>query len=182
MARRINSENEYRLKVNLKSSPPLRFHHGLYEVHLPVTDVNRAIDFYVGKLGFELGFRGTESSALLSYTDGSTRWMLGVFRVDSVIRHKDADWHHISFRVAEKDVDQMVPYLCERGIEPVHPPRAPIQGPMNEPIVHGWMPAAAVFFKDPDGHLLEFIADLAHAPRPDFLYRPLSEWRALREE
>jgi lactoylglutathione lyase len=48
---------------------------------------------------------------------------------------------------------------------------------MTEPIVHGWMPAAAVFFKDPDGHLLELVAELSDAPRPDVLYRPLSEWR-----
>ena len=35
------------------------FRHGLYEVHLPVTDVDRAIDFYVEKLGVELGFGGS---------------------------------------------------------------------------------------------------------------------------
>ena len=158
---------------------PRRFHHGLYEVHLPVIDLDRAIDFYVGKLGFELGF-GTRggSSALLLYTDEETRWMLGLFRVDTVV-HRRAAEYHISFRMAEKDVDSMVPYLRDRGIEPVHPPSAPVQGPMNEPIVHGWMPAAAVFFRDPDGHLLELIAELTDAPRPEVLYRPLSEWRAL---
>ena len=72
----------------------------------------------------------------------------------------------------------MIPYLRERGIEPAHPATSPLQGPMDEPIVHGWMPAAAVFFQDPDGHLLELIAELSDAPRPDFRYRPLSEWRA----
>lgn len=157
----------------------MHFHHGLYEVHLPVTDVDRAIDFYKGKLRFELGFgeRGG-SSALLLYTDGDMRWMLGLFQVDAVV-HRQAAEYHISFRVTEEDVDRMVPYLRERGIEPVHPPRAPVQGPMNEPIMHGWMPAAAVFFKDPDGHLLELFAELPDAPRPDVLYRPLHEWRTL---
>ena len=159
--------------------PTNRFHHGLYEVHLPVTDLHRAVEFYVEKLGFELGFRRGDSNALLMYAEGSTRWLLGLFKVDKPVEHKGAGWHHISFRVTEEDVDKMVPFLRERGIEAEHPPRAPIQGPMSEPIVHGWMPAAAVFFKDLDGHLLEFIAELADAPRPDFLYRPLSEWRAL---
>ena len=161
------------------ASSSVRFHHGLYEAHLPVTDMDRAIDFYVGKLAFELGFGGKgESSTLLLYTNGETRWMLGLFRVNTVV-HRHAAEYHVSFRVAEEDVDRMIPYLRERGIEPLHPPTAPVQGPMNEPIVHGWMPAAAVFFKDPDGHLLELVAELTDAPRPEFLYRPLSEWRSL---
>jgi lactoylglutathione lyase len=155
----------------------MRFHHGIYEVHLPVTDLDRAIDFYVTKLGFVLGFgeRGG-SSALLLCTDGHVRWMLGLFRVDTVVHRQSAEYH-ISLRVAEEDVDGMIPYLRERGIEPLHPPTAPVQGPMTEPIVHGWIPAAAVFFNDPDGHLLELVVELSDPPRPDFLYRPLSEWR-----
>ena len=165
--------------MNGKTSPSMRSHHGLYEVHLPVTDLDRAIDFYVEKLGFELGFgeRGGPS-ALLLFADGDARWMLGLFQVDAVAHRHPAEYH-ISFRVAEEDVDRMVPYLRDHGIEPVHPPTAPLQGPMDEPIVHGWMPAAAVFFRDPDRHLLELIADLTDEPRPDFVYRSLSEWRAL---
>lgn len=154
------------------------FHQGLYEVHLPVSDLARSVDFYVEKLGFELGFgRPGGASALLLYTDDQTRWMLGLFQVDAIV-HRHAAEYHISFRVAEEDVERMIPYLHERGIEPVHPPTAPLKGPMNEPIVHGWMPAAAVFFRDPDGHLLELIADLSDAPEPDFSYRPWSEWHS----
>src|SRR5688572_8640704 len=86
------------------------FHHGFYEVHLPVTDVDRAIDFYVAKLGFESGFRKSESGALLLYSEGDMRWMLGVFRADTAadaaVRRQ-----HISFRVAEEDADRMIPFL-----------------------------------------------------------------------
>lgn len=159
--------------------PSNHFHHGLFEVHLPVTDVERSIDFYTEKLGFKLGFgRRGGTSALLLYADGDTRWMLGLFQADTVVHRRPAEYH-ISFRIAENDVDQMIQYLRGHGIEPVHPPAAPVQGSMHEPIVHGWMPAAAVFFKDPDGHLLELIAELSDAPRPNFIYRPLSEWRTL---
>lgn len=97
------------------------FHRGLYEVHLPVTDLNCAIEFYVEKLGFEFGFgRGDGSSALLFYTEGRQRWMLGLFRVDTVV-HRSAAEYHISFRVAEEHADLMVPWLRERGIETEHP-------------------------------------------------------------
>lgn len=162
-----------------RTKPSNHFHHGLYEVHLPVKELDRSIDFYVEKLGFKLGFgnRGG-TSALLLYADGDTRWMLGLFQVDTIVHRRPAEYH-ISFRIAEKDADQMILHLRGHGIEPVHPPAAPVQGSMSEPIVHGWMPAAAVFFRDPDGHLLELIAELSDAPRPDFIYRSLSEWRAL---
>jgi catechol 2,3-dioxygenase-like lactoylglutathione lyase family enzyme len=161
------------------ANPTQHFHHGLYEVHLPVTNLQRSIDFYTSKLGFELGWSTPGgSSALLFYDDEGARWMLGLFWVETVVHRSPAEYH-ISFRVAEAQADTMVAWLRARGIEPFHPPHAPIQGTVDEPIVHGCMPAAAVFFKDPDGHLLELIADLSDAPRPDFLYRPLSEWRAL---
>lgn len=37
----------------------------------------------------------------------------------------------------------------------------------DEPTVLGWMPAAAVYFRDPDGHSLEVLSMLNEAPRPD---------------
>jgi lactoylglutathione lyase len=46
----------------------------------------------------------------------------------------------------------------------------------DEPSVIGWMPAAAVYFKDPDGHLLEYLAMLDESPRPDTGIVSWSEW------
>jgi len=102
-------------------------------VHLPVTDLQRSVDFYTSKLGFKLGW-GTSvgSSVLLIYDDGGTRWMLGLFRVETVVHRSPADYH-ISFRVAETQADTMVAWLRARGIEPFHPPHAPIQGTVDEP-------------------------------------------------
>ena len=45
-----------------------------------------------------------------------------------------------------------------------------------EPSVIGWMPSAQLYFRDPDGHSLEFIALLDDAPEPQF-YGSLSGWR-----
>jgi hypothetical protein len=33
--------------------------------------------------------------------------------------------------------------------------------------VIGWMPAAALYFRAPDGHLLEYLAMLEEDPKPD---------------
>ena len=112
-----------------------------------MTDLQRSVDFYTSKLGFQLGWSTPSgSSALLIYDDEGTRWMLGLFRVETVAHRSPAEYH-ISFRVAAAQADTMVAWLRARGI-PFHPPHAPIQGSVDEPIVHGWMPAAAVFFKD----------------------------------
>jgi lactoylglutathione lyase len=46
----------------------------------------------------------------------------------------------------------------------------------NEPSVIGWMPAAAVYFRDPDGHLLEYLAMLDEPPRAEVGIVPWSSW------
>ena len=43
-------------------------------------------------------------------------------------------------------------------------------------LVIGWMPSAQIYFRDPDGHSLEYITLLDGPPEPDFI-GPLSEWR-----
>jgi lactoylglutathione lyase len=47
----------------------------------------------------------------------------------------------------------------------------------DEPSVIAWMPAAAVYLRDPDGHLLECLAMLDEAPRPDIRIVTWSQWR-----
>ena len=46
----------------------------------------------------------------------------------------------------------------------------------TEPSVIGWMPSAQLYFRDSDGHSLEFIALLDESPLPEFV-GSLSEWR-----
>ena len=45
----------------------------------------------------------------------------------------------------------------------------------TEPSVIGWMPSAQIYFRDPDGHSLEFISLLGALPDPDFI-GPFSDW------
>ena len=49
----------------------------------------------------------------------------------------------------------------------------------TKPVVIGWMPAASVYFHDPDGHLLEYIAMLPDDPRPDVGVVTWREWTAV---
>jgi len=45
----------------------------------------------------------------------------------------------------------------------------------TEPSVIGWMPSAQIYFRDPDGHSVEFISVLDDVPDPSFI-GPLSSW------
>ena len=47
----------------------------------------------------------------------------------------------------------------------------------TEPSVIGWMPSAQLYFSDPDGHSVEYIALLDDPPEREFV-GPLSSWRA----
>ncbi len=49
----------------------------------------------------------------------------------------------------------------------------------TEPSVIGWMPAAAIYFRDPDGHMLEYLAMLESPARPELgivAWSEQSEW------
>jgi lactoylglutathione lyase len=47
----------------------------------------------------------------------------------------------------------------------------------TEPSVIGWMPSAQLYFRDPDGHSVEFITVIDDPPDPGFI-GSLSAWRA----
>jgi lactoylglutathione lyase len=70
-------------------------------------------------------------------------------------------------------VEQAVAALRAAGLWP----RSGDGAPIDEPEVIPWIPAASVYFDDPDGHSLEFIAMLPEAPRPDGPGMSLSQWR-----
>ncbi|WP_049971316.1 VOC family protein [Haladaptatus cibarius] len=138
---------------------------GVYETHIEVTDLDRAMKFYGDTLGLELG-RHEEERGITFYFTGTPRSMLGVWEED------DPEPGHFAFRVAENRVDEMLPFLEKRDIEP----RAAFGVEPDEPIVHPWMPSATAYFSDPDGNSLELLADLSDDPDSDGKPMPLSEW------
>ena len=81
---------------------------------------------------------------------------------------------HIAFDVALPQVFESVAALRARRHDAA---RSGDGTPIEEPIVLSWMPAASVYFDDPDGHSLEFISMLDEAPRPELGRVSWSEWR-----
>ena len=79
---------------------------------------------------------------------------------------------HVAFRASLDDVRDACDRLRSRGVTPL----SFFGTETTEPSVIGWMPAAAVYFRDPDGHLLEYLAMLEEEPRPDRGIVPWSQW------
>ena len=77
----------------------------------------------------------------------------------------DADYVslHVAFQVAVLICTMRRARLQKGGIQP----RDFAGLPTEEPVVLAWMPAASVYFRDPDNNLLEFITMLPDSPRPE---------------
>ncbi|MFC7373199.1 VOC family protein [Fictibacillus iocasae] len=143
----------------------------LYETHVKVRNLERAKGFYE-KLGMTAAHEVKSRGASFFYFGDAKEQMLGVWEVAS--EHWTSS--HFAFRVSLEQLLGAEKWLSERGIKL----KEAFGLPPIEPIVHTWMPAAAVYFEDPDGNPLEFIAlldDDGILP-PSEGVRYLSEWLA----
>jgi lactoylglutathione lyase len=143
----------------------------LFEAHLNVADLDVSIAFYRDRLGFELAHLVPARRAAFFWIGARGESMLGLWQ-SGAGPHKMTT--HIAFAAAADDVIASPQRLQSAGVVPLD-----FDGqPTDEPVVLAWMPAVAVYFLDPDGHLLEYIAMLEGEPRPD--EGPVA-WRAWRE-
>ena len=150
----------------MASHVPVR---GLYEAHLSVSDLGRSIAFYRDALGLPLALELPERSAAFLWVGDRERSMLGLWSLGSAPMGLSL---HVAFDVALDDLLEAPQRLRANGITPL----SFFGEETTEPSVIGWMPAAAVYFRDPDGHLLEYLAILAQEPQPERGILPWSQW------
>jgi len=143
---------------------------GLFETHLVVTDLDRSIDFYRDVVGLELAYEVPERRAAFLWVGRSGGAMLGLWSLGSAPLGLSM---HIAFGASLADVLGACAGLRSLGV----PPLSFFGADTDEASVIGWMPAAAVYFRDPDGHLLELLAMLDDPPRPERGIVSWSEWR-----
>jgi len=148
---------------------------GLYESHLTVSDLDRSIAFYRDVVGLELAHRIPARHVAFMWIGGRETSMLGLWSIHSSPVQLRL---HIAFRTGLEQVIRAPEHLRAKGVVP----RRGGGGPeIAEPVVFPWMPAASVYFDDPDGHSLEYIALLPEPARPDMAgVIPLSEWNAMQ--
>ena len=142
----------------------------LFEAHLTVSNLDRAIDFYGGTLGLELAHRVPERRLALYWIGGAGRAMLGLWESGTGPQRMRL---HVAFAVELADLIASPARLRAAGITP----RDFDDQPCLEPVVLAWMPAASVYFHDPDGNLLEYITMLDESARPEIGVVPWTNWK-----
>jgi len=144
----------------------------LFEAHLTVTNLQRAIKFYSDVLGLDLAATFPERHVAFYWLGGRGKSMLGLWETGSGPQRMQL---HTAFHMDLPELLQAAEKLKSEGITPRDFQRQPTE----EPDVLAWMPAASLYFDDPDGNQLELIAMLPDTPRPKLGVLRWSEWKTL---
>ena len=144
---------------------------GLFETHLTVANLPRSIRFYRDTLGLTLAQVFDERRVAFLWIGATPgQAMLGLWETGSGPNRMHL---HIAFSVTLDHILHAAEALMKAGITPLD-----FNGnPSTEPQVLAWMPAASLYFRDPDGHMLEFLAMLEDTPAPERGVVPWPLWR-----
>jgi len=141
---------------------------GLFETHLTVADLPRSVAFYRDVVGLPVALEVPERGAAFHWIGQPGQAMLGLWSIGSAPMSMQL---HIAFGMSLPDVLAAPERLRSHGIQPL----SFFGEPADEPSVIGWMPAAAIYFHDPDRHQLEYLAMLDGPARPELGIVPWSQ-------
>jgi len=147
----------------------------LFEAHLTVSDLGRAITFYGEQIGLPLARVFPERKVAFFWIGEEDKAMLGLWETAAMPITVNL---HVAFRVTISALREAPARLRKADIEP----RDFAGLPTEEPVVLAWMPAASIYFRDPDNNLLEFISMLPDSPRPELGIISWSDWMRCSEK
>jgi len=148
----------------------------LYETHIPVSDTKAAEEFYREVVGLPFAYRDPTRDIVFMWADAKEKAMLGLWGPNTEYGKQEGapQKHHLAFAFPLDELIAAITNLNEKGIEVLG-----FSGEKtDEPTVIGWAPAAMIYFRDPDGHMLEFITILPDTPNASFNGR-YSEWKKM---
>ena len=141
----------------------------LFEAHLGVSDLDRAVTFYETRLALPVAHVFPERRVAFFWIGSPGKAMLGLWETGTIPIRVSL---HVAFQVVLADLHEAPGRFRKAGIEP-----SDLDGlPIEEPVVLAWMPAASVYFRDPDNNLLEFITMLPDSPRVDLGVLSWTDW------
>ena len=141
----------------------------LFESHLTVANLERSMAFYGQILGLELAAVFPERKVAFYWIGGRGNSMLGLWEVGTCPQRLSL---HIALTSDLQDLLDAPARLRAAGVDPLDFNGAPA----DEPVVLAWMPAASLYFHDPDGNLLELLAMLPDTPQPEWGVVGWSRW------
>lgn len=145
---------------------------GLFETHLTAADLDVSVAFYRDVVGLELAHITPGRQAAFFWIGLRGRSMLGVWAAGAAPQKITT---HLAFTLTADDVVAAPGRLNGAGVAALD-----FDGrPTDQAVVLAWMPAVSIYFRDPDGHLLEYIAMLPAEPRAELGVIGWREWQRL---
>ena len=150
----------------------------LYETHLPVSQTRISEVFYREVIGLPFAYRDPTRDIVFLWADEKKKSMIGLWGASTGYGRQNGIFTpcHLAFSVLFEQLQHAIRKLNELGIET----HGFAGYASSEPSVIGWMPSAQIYFRDPDGHSLEFIALLPEPPNTGFI-GSYSEWVKLNQ-
>jgi lactoylglutathione lyase len=142
---------------------------GLFETHLFVENLERSIDFYTNIMGLQQCYFEPDRSVAFFWIGKPQEAMLGLW--EKLIT--EIDKRHVAFTCdADFILTDAVSFLKNKNLHPYNF----LKDGTAQPMVFAWMPAISIYFNDPDGHYLEFIAILDGAAKPELGVVTYKQW------
>ncbi|WDF67838.1 VOC family protein [Sphingobacterium oryzagri] len=143
---------------------------GIYETHIQVSNLERALAFYTKVLNLKLGHLDEARRIAFLFMPEDKSSMLGLWE-----QTENLQTRHFAFYCDQAFIlDQAVSFLQDNGLQPYNF----LKDGSIQPMVFAWMPALAIYFNDPDGNQLEFIALLTGEAKPALGVLTYGDWLA----
>lgn len=137
---------------------------------MTVNDLERSMSFFGETLGLRLARVFPERKVAFYWISQPGQSMLGLWETGSSPQRMSL---HVAFTVKLEDLLAAPAHLRKAGITPLD-----FEGKVTQyPVVLSWMPAASLYFHDPDGNLIEFLSMLPETPKPELGVVTWNEWQ-----